>query len=402
MLQLEKAKATAMANSFLFSSNPSPLTITNPSKHFNSFYTCILPFKSHHGKHKGGFSLFVSATSSTSPINVEYLEREFSGHGVSFAGLGESCVVRMGMENGSMASLMLPSGLITSYKPHMWHGGTVEVLHTSVSEGEDGDALIQGGMSVGLGCESDGGMSWCPSIWSLHDVRGSPQKSIQVELICNDSEDKVEVKYLVTLQQDLLSSELMITNLKSTSLHLMGSLISHLTVSTPDATYAIGLQGSNYFSKPPMESNFSIIPPGFDMERNSEGSWGQTAALQGLFSNWGMRGNKDEEDSKGKGEPEEEIEGEEDDNYMQLTEKISRIYTSAPRRFTVLDRGRRNSVIVGRAGFDELYVFSPGSNYEWYGKYAYICTGPSAMLKPVVLGPEGVWRGAQYLHNPNL
>lgn len=94
---------------------------------------------------------------------------------------------------------------------------------------------------------------------------------------------------------------------------------------------------------------------------------------------------------------EEESEGEEEDNYAQMTERMSRIYTSTPRRFTVIDRGRRNSIVVGKDGFDELYVFSPGSNCRWYGKYAYICTGPSAMLKPVLVSLEGVWRGAQYL-----
>ncbi|KAF6154064.1 hypothetical protein GIB67_018986, partial [Kingdonia uniflora] len=50
-----------------------------------------------------------------------------------------------------------------------------------------------------------------------------------------------------------------------------------------------------------------------------------------------------------------ENEGEEEDNYAQLTDKMSRIYTSAPRKFTIIDRGKRNSVIVGRDGFDELY-----------------------------------------------
>ncbi|XP_058105871.1 protein NDH-DEPENDENT CYCLIC ELECTRON FLOW 5 [Magnolia sinica] len=350
-------------------------------------------------KHRRHFSL--------QAINVDYLKREFSGHGAHFSAIGDSCVVKMGIENGSGATLMLPSGLITSYKPHMWHGGTLEVLHTSVSEGEDGGGpIVRGGVSMDMKCgDDDGGPTWAPRSWALHDVRGSPQKSVQVELKCNDSEHMVEFKYIVTLHQDLLSSEIIVTNLKSSAVHLTGSVISHLTVSTPDATYAVGLQGSNYSTKPPLVSDFSIIPPGYFGQKKLSGSgqsWGQKA-LQGLFPSWG--GSDKEFDGLNTtegGDSEEEMEGEEDDNYAHLTEKMSRIYTSAPRKFTVLDRGRRNSVIVRRIGFDELYVFSPGSSYEWYGKYAYICTGPSAWLKPIVLGPNSVWSGAQYLHNPNL
>lgn len=65
-------------------------------------------------------------------------------------------------------------------------------------------------------------------------------------------------------------------------------------------------------------------------------------------------------------------------------------------------QGKRNSVVVQRSGFEELYIFSPGSDHEWYGKYAYMCVGASAVLQPVVLGPGGSWTGAQYLYNPNL
>lgn len=67
-----------------------------------------------------------------------------------------------------------------------------------------------------------------------------------------------------------------------------------------------------------------------------------------------------------------------------------------------MPQGRRNSVVVGREGFDELYMFSPGSNHDLYGQYAYICVGQAAVLKPIIIGSEEVWRGGQHLHNPNL
>ncbi|OVA16415.1 hypothetical protein BVC80_243g23 [Macleaya cordata] len=387
-------KSMAMANnSLLFSPNFTPLTSISPSKHLNSFQPSPI-FTPLNNRHKREFPLLALASSSIPVINVDYFEREFSGHGVSFAGIGESCVVRMGLDNGSLTTLMLPSGLITSYKAHMWHGSTVELLHTNVAEGEDGNAVIQGGVSMGFKCGSEDGIEWSPKTWVLHNV----------ELISSDSEEMVEVKYTVTLHPDLLTSEVVITNSKSSSLQLMGSFMSHLTVSSPDATYAIGLEGSNYLNKPPLVSNFSIIPPDFGQgkPKGPGQSWVQTV-LPGLLSSWGRRDTVDTDESKsGIIETDEEIEVEEDDNYVQLTEKMSRIYTYAPRKFTVIDRGRRNSIAVGRNGFEEQYIFSPGSNYDLYSKYAFICTGPSAMLKPIYLVPNDVWRGGQYLYNPNL
>lgn len=59
-------------------------------------------------------------------------------------------------------------------------------------------------------------------------------------------------------------------------------------------------------------------------------------------------------------------------------------------------------MVVGRNGFEETYLYSPGSRVESYSKDAYICVGQAAVLQPIVLGPEEVWKGGQYLQNPNL
>ncbi|XVF06225.1 hypothetical protein REPUB_Repub06bG0029200 [Reevesia pubescens] len=338
------------------------------------------------------------------PINVDYLEGEFSGHGVTFEGIGDSCVAKMVLDNGSTVTLMLPTGLITSYKAPMWHGGSVELLHTSVSEGDEGEAVIQGGVSLALNCEGDNEVSWSPSYWDLHNIRGNSKDSIKVELISRDSENMVETRHIVTLQEDVLSSEILVSNSKSSPLQWTGSIMSHLTVSSPEATYALGLEGSNFLSIPPFLSNFGIIPPDFDQENDSYiGQLWSQMGFKRLFSGLGQRNLKnDTEAERNQRESLEEMEGEEEDGYKQLNEEMSRIYTSAPRFFTVIDRGRRNSVVVGRDGFDEVYMFSPGSSHEIYGEYAYICIGQSAMLKPIILGPGEVWRGCQYLHNPNM
>ncbi|KAG5546985.1 hypothetical protein RHGRI_012873 [Rhododendron griersonianum] len=212
------------------------------------------------------------------------------------------------------------------------------------------DPVIQGGVSLAFKIESDddGGVSWSPNTWALRDVRGNPDESIQ-------------------------------SNSKSSPLRLLGSVVSHLTVSTPDATYALGSERSNFHSRPPFLSNFSIIPP--ESGRTKDFHLWNPFTLEELLSTWGAGKQNNAVDTKSR----EREEDPEDDNNKQLTEKMSRVYTSAPRDFIILDRGRRNSVVVQREGFNELYMFSPGSAHEWYGKYAYICVGQSALLEPIIL-----------------
>ena len=142
-----------------------------------------------------------------------------------------------------------------------------------------------------------------------------------MELVSCDPDGSAEIKHLVTFRQDVLASEIEITNLSDSPLVLGGSVISHLKVSTPDATYAVGLEGSNFSSRDSIgSSNFSITPPE-SSQKNSENA----KSFIDLFS----RREK---------EPEDDDDGEEKDNYAQLTEKMSRIYTSAPRVFTIIDR----------------------------------------------------------------
>ncbi|KAI3471486.1 hypothetical protein Pfo_028136 [Paulownia fortunei] len=355
----------------VYSCLPSPNFISHPTINVAvkniSVRPCNLsgtiPFLSN----KRDFVLPAVSSTSCPQIDVDYLESEFRARGVTFSGIGDSCVVRMALENGTAANLMLPSGLITSFKAQMENGG----------------AVIQGGLSLALGCENDAGVSWSPNAWVLHQVNGTPQHSIQVELISRSEEGSAEVKHIITLGRDLLTSEIQVSNSSTSSLHLMGSAICHLAVSTPDATYAVGLEGSDFFIRPPFAANF-----------NPRKFW----AFNKLLSIWDARNWNVESSVK---DIKEELEGEEEDNYKHLTEKLSRIYTSAPRSLTIIDRGRRNSVTVKRNGFKELYMFSPGSEHEWYNKYSYICIGHAALLEPIILNAQSEWRGGLQLWNPN-
>ncbi|CAI9101027.1 OLC1v1038250C1 [Oldenlandia corymbosa var. corymbosa] len=352
----------------------------------------------HFGSKKREPRLPSVASVSCPPLDAGYLENEFGsqGNGVSFSNLGDDCIVKMEMENGSVARLMLPGGLITSYKASMWHGGTMELLHTSVSEGDNGEAAaIRGGVSLDFKCNVDG-VVWSPNTWLLQGVKGNPQDSIQVELICQNAASNIEFKHIIRLTEDLLRSEIVVSNTSdSSSCTFEGAILSHLTVSTPEATYAIGLEGSDFSSRHPVSSDYSLVHPSF----GNTGSSKQKGFLNNLLASWAAKGNRQHGDETIK---EETTEGEEEENYKSLQEEMSRIYTSSPRSFTVLDRGRRNSVQLGREGFKELYLFSPGSSHEWYGDYAYVCVGQAALLQPITLNAQSQWKGKQQICNPNL
>lgn len=180
---------------------------------------------------------------------------------------------------------------------------------------------------------------------------------MQVELISIDAKDMAEVRFVLSLKEDTLSSELIVSNSKSSSIHMMGSLLSHLTVSTPEATYACGLEGSNFFSRPMFLSDFSIVPPYLGQE--SGFGFGQlrgNVGLEGILSGRGARNQKNADKGKSRQkEIEEELEGEENDNYKPLTDQMSRIYTSAPRYFTVIDR----VCLVTSIDFNIHFFFSP-------------------------------------------
>ncbi|KAK3149351.1 hypothetical protein QOZ80_3AG0216180 [Eleusine coracana subsp. coracana] len=331
-----------------------------------------------------------SAAAGPAPVNVEYLAAEFAGHGLSFEPVGGSCAVKMALANGSVAHVLLPSGLVTSYKPAMWHGTVTEALHTIVGEGPGGRAVVRGGASVDL--RLAGG--WSPSgAWSLRDVRGNPTTSIQIELAASAPGNACEARCVVTLHAEALATEITATNCAASAVALSCGVSNHLRVSTPDATYALGLQGSDYRTVEPALSEFSIVPPDYRAA---------AAERKATRHRWANRGFDMvlSGDPRGRGAA-DEPDGEEDDDYKHLTEEMCRVYSQAPREFTILDRGRRNSICLQRRGFEELYVFSPGSKYEWYGKFAFVVAGP-AMLEPVVLRPGETWKGAQYLRNPNL
>lgn len=76
------------------------------------------------------------------------------------------------------------------------------------------------------------------------------------------------------------------------------------------------------------------------------------------------------------------------------------IVSETPIFFTFQGKGLVFRVI--RLGFEDIYVSSPGSFFDKYGRDYFICTGPAAMLVPVTVNPGEEWRGAQVIEHDNL
>ncbi|KAJ6349451.1 hypothetical protein OIU77_006933 [Salix suchowensis] len=330
-----------MALSSLFSPSFNSIPFTNPTnRHLCNYHPHLHSSCLQFSSKKREFPLPSVASIPYQPINVDYLEEEFSGHGVTFEGLGDSCVAKMTVENGSSVTLMLPSGF-----NHILQGSHVAWRHSraaaNISLGGGGRRCCntRRGFSGALKFDSDGEISWSPSTWALQDIRGDSRDTIQVEMVSTDAKDMVEVRYILSLREETLSSELTVSNLKSSSIQMRGGIISHLTVSTPEATFAYGLEGSDFFNRPVFLSNFGIVPPGLSQNRGfGSGQMWENLGLKGFFTGWDARNQKNGDEGKDSLTESEEMEGEENENYKNLTEAMSRIYTSAPRDFTIIDR----------------------------------------------------------------
>ncbi|WCJ31654.1 Photosynthetic NDH subunit of subcomplex B 2 chloroplastic [Euphorbia peplus] len=71
-------------------------------------------------------------------------------------------------------------------------------------------------------------------------------------------------------------------------------------------------------------------------------------------------------------------------------------------KYETLDQGRKLFFRVIRMGYEDTYVGSPGLLSDKYGKEYFVCTGPAAILVPIVVQPGESWRGAQVIEHDNL
>lgn len=155
--------------------------------------------------------------------------------------------------------------------------------------------------------------------------------SLQIELSsAAPGGNAAAARCVVTLHPEALATELAVTNGAPSPMALTCAVPNHLRVSTPDATYALGLLGSDYRSVEPALSEFSIIPPDY-------GAAAGTTTARHRWANRGLDMILSGGQGRGGGAA-DEPDGEEDDDYKHMTDAMCRVYSNAPREFTIIDR----------------------------------------------------------------
>uniref|UniRef100_A0A1D1XXB0 Putative glucose-6-phosphate 1-epimerase n=1 Tax=Anthurium amnicola TaxID=1678845 RepID=A0A1D1XXB0_9ARAE len=334
----------------------------------------------------------------------EALDQKFGRKGIRFAERGGVPTVELAVRNGSSLTLRVPDGLVKSYRPKVYwrDDGFEEVLHT-VPAPAYGEA-VKGGVGLVLNDVSrlgPDGLPWRASQWAVKDVDSDSIDAVQVELSCINGDSSLEITYIVSLYPLSMATAVIVKNKGLEAVKLTSAMLSHLKFNSRRGSAIQGLTGCSYHSHPPLSSSFGIMSPAEAMEPETPSGW--SAFLGSMFS--------------GKENPIEDEQNTwrvEDNAYTILrdklsrvyaappTERLKRIYNTPPSKFETIDQGSGLGYRVIRMGYDDIYLGSPGSLSQKYGKDYFICTGPASMLVPVVLNPGEVWRGAQVIEHDNL
>lgn len=123
------------------------------------------------------------AASSAAPISADVHEERFGQKGVSFKDAAGLSIVELKIENGSSARIVLQTGVVSSYKAAMWHGGVEEMLHTQVSaSGIAQGPVISGGivLSVSEFEKAEESLLSTDQCWNVEEVTSDPSQYVQV------------------------------------------------------------------------------------------------------------------------------------------------------------------------------------------------------------------------------
>ncbi|KAK1386484.1 Photosynthetic NDH subcomplex B 2 [Heracleum sosnowskyi] len=341
-----------------------------------------------------------TSTTITTPATAESLEQKFGRKGIKFSDLGD---VELSVRNGSSLKLQIPNAHVTSYKPKVYwkDDGFEEILYTlppkpnsSSGSAKGGIGLVLNNVSAAVEPKSKISGSVSPvdtSQWIVKDVDSDSIDAVQVELSCCSS-GTLDITYVVSLYPLGMATAVKVKNNGRKAISLTGAILSHFKFKKRSGTGIQGLRNCSYCTHPPLSSPFEIMSPSEAMKTEDPG----------LFS-FGY-------------EPEKKpgLWTVQDVPITILRNKLSRVYTAPPAerlkpfyntppsKYETIDQGKELFYRVIRMGFDDIYVSSPGSISEKFGKDYFICTGPASMLVPVVVNPGEEWRGAQVMEHDNL
>ncbi|EOA34071.1 hypothetical protein CARUB_v10021572mg [Capsella rubella] len=301
---------------------------------------------------------------------AERLEDKFGRKCIKFLESNNSPMVELKVRNGSSLKMSLSD----AHKDD----GFEEVLYTV-----DGDERRGGAGVVIINGEEATGTK-------LKEYTDSDAiDALHIELSCTAG--VLDITYIVCLYHVSMATALVVKNNGRKPVTMKPRIMSYLRFKKRYGAGIQGLKGCSYCPNPPLSSPFELLSPSEAMKADSSG-W---------FSS---------EDGKKPG-----IWAVEDSMITLLEKKMSRIYgaplaerfkavyNTPPSKFETIDQGRGLFFRVIRIGYEEMYVGSPGSMSEKYGKQNYfVCTGPMSLLVPVEVASGETWRGAMVIEHDSL
>ncbi|XAR68660.1 hypothetical protein NMG60_11003863 [Bertholletia excelsa] len=332
------------------------------------------------------------STTTTTASPPETLDQKFGRKGIKFSESGEVPTVELKVRNGSSLRLSIPDCHVTSYKPKVYwkDDGFEEVLYTvssSASKARGGIGLVINDVS------SDPNSKGSPvltSQWTVKDVDSDAIDALQVELGCTSG--NLDITYVVSLYPLSMATAVIVKNNGRKAVNLNTAILSHFKFKKRGGTGIQGLRGCSYCTHPPLSSPFELLSPAEAM-KSEDPAW---------FS-FGWEPEKKPGEWTVQEVPITVLKNKLSRVYAAPpVERSKRFYNTAPSKYETLDQGRELFFRVIKIGFEDIYVSSPGSMSQKYGKDYFICTGPASVLVPVVVNPGEEWRGAQVIEHDNL
>ncbi|XP_042480581.1 photosynthetic NDH subunit of subcomplex B 2, chloroplastic [Macadamia integrifolia] len=336
-----------------------------------------------------------SLVTETTPATLQTLNQNFGRKGIKFTESGDVPIVELTVRNGSSLSLRISDGLVTSYKPKVfWEDdGFEEVLYTlpgGSNSTKGGIGLVLNEVSQSTSTSKASSSPLCTSEWVVKDVDSDSIDALQVELSCTCG--GLEINYIVSLYPLSMATAVVVKNNGRKAVNLTSAILTHFKFKNRGGAGIQGLRGCSYCSHPPLPSSFEILSPAEAMKPEPAGWFSFDSGTQDKLASWAV----------------------EDQPFTILSNKISRVYTAPPTerlkriyntppsKYETIDQGKELEFRFIRMGYDDIYISSPGSLSQKYGKDYFICTGPASMLVPVLVNPGEDWRGAQVIEHDNL
>ncbi|XP_021738266.1 photosynthetic NDH subunit of subcomplex B 2, chloroplastic-like [Chenopodium quinoa] len=343
------------------------------------------------------------ATIASPSSLVESLNDQFGRKGINFlestdTGTNVSTpIVELSVRNGSSLKLQLSNAHVTSYRPKVYwkDDGFEEVLYT-LPQSKGGIGLVLNDVTQPVAAATKKpdpfrksepaaakGSVLAGAEWSVKNVDSDSFDAVQVELSCTSG--TLDITYVVSLYPESMASAVLVKNNGRKAIDLTSAILSHIKFKKRGGSGIQGLQGCSYCSQPPLSSPFEILSPAEAMKADSS----QSPSKPGQWTT-------------------------QDVPITILKDKFSRVYTAPPSerskrfyrtppsKYETIDQGKELEFRVIRMGYDDIYLASPGSLSEKYGRDYFICTGPASMLVPVTVDPGEGWRGAQVIEHDNL